>query len=1065
MKKSPSHFSIILSFTCLMLVGLALIPLLSVKLSPSQAMPQINVWFSLPGNAARVVEMEATSKLEAMLGRIKGVESIWSTSGNGWGSVNVRLNKYTDIDIARFEASTIIRQTWPSLPQGTSYPSISINRSDNESNGPFLSYTVNAPVNPVVIKQFAENQIKTKLSGIEGINKIEVSGAMPMEWRLTYDDTQLIQTGISAYDIQTAINQYLKRDFWGTVSIEDTEGKKQWIRIAVQPKTEKNQSPDLSKIAVKNINGKIIALNEIANLSHLEQQAQRYYRINGLNSIYLSITADENANQLELSKKIRNELELMKSIFPSGYEIHTGYDATEYIRDEMEKIYFRTGLTLLILLLFILITYRSFKYLLLVIFTLLANISIAVIFYYFLKLEMQLYSLAGITISLTLVIDNTIIMSDQILRRKNMNAFLPVFTATATTIASLVIIFFLDEEIRLNLQDFAYVIIINLTVSLFIALFLVPALMSKLKMGKRKEKKYTHKYLKYRNFILFRHIPSPKRFNIYFMRFYGRFCQLVWKFRVLAIILIIISFGLPVFLLPDKIEKDNQWATWYNDSFGSNTYKEKIKPHVDVILGGTLRLFIQKVYEGSYFTNREETSLHVTATLPNGATIEQMNHLIQRMESYIRQFQEVKQFQTSIDNARRASINIRFTKENQKNSFPYYLKSNLISQSLQLGGGSWGVYGLGDGFNNDVRENAGSYRVKMYGFNYDELYEQAENFKAKLMNHRRIKEVSINSDFSWYKDDYKEFTFKTNKEKLAENNILPTDLFASLSQTFGQNIYAGEIPGEYGMERIVLQSQQSKTYDIWKLQEIPVSNKEKSYKISSLAEIEKTDAPQNITKENQQYRLCLQYEYIGSYEQGKKILERSISEFKEILPLGYSIENDERQWGWNKDNNKQYLLLLLIFVIIYFTCCILFNSFKQPFYVIFVIPISFIGIFLTFYLFKLNFDQGGFASFILLCGTAVNANIYILNEYNHIRNNRKLSPLKAYVKAWTNKISPIFLTVISTILGFIPFLVGEYKEAFWYPLAAGTIGGMIISLLGTFCFLPLFMGVGRKRKK
>jgi multidrug efflux pump subunit AcrB len=181
--------------------------------------------------------------------------------------------------------------------------------------------------------------------------------------------------------------------------------------------------------------------------------------------------------------------------------------------------------------------------------------------------------------------------------------------------------------------------------------------------------------------------------------------------------------------------------------------------------------------------------------------------------------------------------------------------------------------------------------------------------------------------------------------------------------------------------------------------------------------------------------------------------------------MGYTIKNEHDYWYWSRENSKQYSLLLLIFVIVYFMCSILFNSLRQPFSIIFVIPISFIGIFLTFYLFRLNFDQGGFASFVLLCGLSVNANIYIINEYNNILKSRNISPLKAYIKAWNAKISPIFLTVISTILGFIPFMIGQYKEAFWYPLAAGTIGGLIVSLIGTFCFLPLFMGVAKQKKE
>jgi multidrug efflux pump subunit AcrB len=1051
-----SSFSIILAFFCLTLAGLAFIPILPVKLSPSQVLPEIHVSFSMPGSAARVVEMGATSRLEAMLARIKGVENIRSTSENGAGRISIRFNKHTDIDVARFEVSTTIRQTWPFLPEGTTYPSISMTPSDDRAGRPFLSYTVNAPANPIVIQNYTENNIKPKLAQIPGVNRVDVSGAMPMEWRLEYDYRQLETLGITVGEIRSAIQSYLNQQFLGTATFDSNE----WIRLSIMPKDGLVDNFDLSKIVVKYIGGTQITLDKLVSVTHREQEARSYYRINGLNSIYLNIRAEESANQLELSRKVKETMREIESALPPGYEFHLSYDATEYISNEMDKVWFRSSLTLIILLVFVLVIYRSLKYLLLIFLSLFMNIAIALIFYYFGGLEIQLYSLAGITISLTLVIDNTIVMSDQIIRRHNKKAFLAILTATLTTIASLAIIFFMDERIRLNLQDFAMVIIINLSVSLFVALFLVPALIEKMNMDKRKQ---TVK----RGYRRGRVKPAIAiRLSLLFRRFYSAFCCFTWRWRVPVCILIVLAFGLPVFLLPAKIDGEGKWVEIYNKTFGSTSYKEKTKPKVDAALGGTLRLFSQKVLQGSYFTSgREETNIFITASLPYGSTIQQMNNLIQRMEIYISQFPEVRQFQTNINSALRASITIRFTKEAERAGFPYILYSQIVTKALELGGGSWNISGLGDFFNNTVRESAGNTRVLMHGYNYDELWSQAEAFKSLLLDNRRIRDVIINSEFSWYKDDYQEFVFDLNKERLAQENIQPYQLFASMTPRFGQGILAGNLPGEYGMERIVLHSRQSKEYDIWSLEHVPgrIGNA-KEYKLSELATLQRTQAPQNIVKVNQQYQLTLQYEYIGAFEQGRRFLERSIENFQKELPMGYSIRSESQFWGWGRDNQKQYLLLLLIFVIVYFMCSILFNSLKQPFAVIFVIPVSFIGIFLTFYLFRLRFDQGGFAAFVLLCGLAVNANIYVLNEYNNIRQRWKISPLKAYIKAWEAKISPIFLTVISTILGFIPFMVGQ-KEGFWFPLAAGTIGGLVVSLFGTFCFLPLFMGVAKRKKK
>jgi multidrug efflux pump subunit AcrB len=104
-KRTVSSFTIIVAFICVALLGLALIPLLPVKLNPSRTLPGFTVQFGMAGTSSRVVEMEATAKLEAMLARIKGIKYINSTSGNGWGRITVELDKHVDVDAARFEAS------------------------------------------------------------------------------------------------------------------------------------------------------------------------------------------------------------------------------------------------------------------------------------------------------------------------------------------------------------------------------------------------------------------------------------------------------------------------------------------------------------------------------------------------------------------------------------------------------------------------------------------------------------------------------------------------------------------------------------------------------------------------------------------------------------------------------------------------------------------------------------------------------------------------------------------------------------------------------------------------
>ncbi len=1039
-------FSIIVIFIVLSLVGCALVPLLPVKLAPSRNLPSLTVSFSMQGSSARTVEAEVTSRLESVLARVSGVKGINSKSSNGSGRVSIDLDKHADMDMVRFEVSTLVRQIWSELPEGVSYPSISARSVEKESARPFMVYRLNAPANPSEIQRYGEDNLQPVLARIPGVYKVELNGAQPMEWQLHYDIDRLSSLGLTPDDLRQAIREHYSSEFLGIAPVITGDGdNSEYIRLSLHAEG----TADLfvpSEISVRLDNGTSVTLDKLVSVTHTESASKSYFRINGLNSIYVNITSEEDANQLALAEEIRTAIGRFETAMPDGYMLDLSYDATENISSELEKIYFRTGLTVLILLLFVGLVTLNLRYMLMITIGLSINLAVAAVFYYLTHIEIQLYTLAGITISLNLIIDNLIVMADHYTRRRNLRAFTAILAATITTIGALSVVYFMDEKTRLSLEDFVTVVIINLSVSLAVALLLVPALVERFGLQRENGKKVKFRCLR-------------RRVSMSLSRLYACILRFTLRFRVAMIVLVILAFGLPVFMLPDKIEGEGYWTEKYNSIFGSPIYREKIRPVTDIALGGTLRLFVEKVYNGSYWDrDNSEPVLHINATLPNGATLRQMDALVRKMEAYLSGFKEIRQFQTSVSSGRRASISVMFNEKYQHDGFPYRLKGEVISKALTLGGGSWSVYGLEDqGFSNDVRETAGSYRVKMTGYNYDELSDWVYRMRDTLLTHRRIREVNIVSEFTHWKDDYTEFHLVLDRDKLAKYGITATQLFAAIEPTFGREINCGQIVTDNTSQRINLYSVQSDKYDIFTLMRQPFTIGGKTFNLSDIGLLEKRQAPQDIVKKNQEYVMCLQYEYIGSNIQGEKVIEHDIEAINAMMPVGYKAESEKRQWR-DKDDSGKYWLLLLIIAIIFFTTSILFNSLRQPFAIIFIIPVSFIGVFTVFYLFKLNFDQGGFASFILLAGITVNAAIYILNEYNTLRGQYpKVCPLKNYMHSFRVKIIPILLTVLSTILGFIPFIIGESKESFWFPLAIGTIGGLTISILAILFILPLFI--------
>jgi multidrug efflux pump subunit AcrB len=211
------------------------------------------------------------------------------------------------------------------------------------------------------------------------------------------------------------------------------------------------------------------------------------------------------------------------------------------------------------------------------------------------------------------------------------------------------------------------------------------------------------------------------------------------------------------------------------------------------------------------------------------------------------------------------------------------------------------------------------------------------------------------------------------------------------------------------------------------------------------------------------------FDYYGSSNFGSKYLNKTLDELRPEFPPGYTAERKQFYWGSEK-TQRQYGLVAIMIVAVYAICAVLFNNLKIPFYIIATVPVSFIGLFLTFALFGFYFDQGGYAAFVLLVGLVVNGAIFIYYDYrNSLPTPWRFSPVLPIQKPSAKKQNlvlmraiqlkswPITLTIISTVAGLIPFLLEGDTEIFWFAFAAGTIGGLVFSMVALFVFLPVLV--------
>ena len=310
----------------------------------------------------------------------------------------------------------------------------------------------------------------------------------------------------------------------------------------------------------------------------------------------------------------------------------------------------------------------------------------------------------------------------------------------------------------------------------------------------------------------------------------------------------------------------------------------------------------------------------------------------------------------------------------------------------------------------------------------------------------------------WQTKILHEYFLSFNQEQFGLNEVSLSQFYSYLQD----RVYKRSLNRVYNQgesQPVVLQSDRSDEFNVWDLKNEPLIIGNKLFKLGMFGSVGKKKTGNDIYKNNQQYQLTVAYDFIGPGTLANRVMEQKIKDINGILPLGYKARS-RTYAGWNLHEKKQYYLILLVIVIIYFICSILLESFTQPLAIISLIPFSYIGVFLTFYLFDFNFDQGGFASFILLAGIVVNSGLYIINDLNNLARKRQTKrTLQLFLKAYNYKIIPVFLTVLSTILGLLPFIWGGQKEVFWFAFAAGAMGGLIFSLIAVLLYLPMFLKI------
>lgn len=1060
-----SNFTAILTLCVLIIIGAVVIPLLDVANEPRPEQGKtLFISFNWSDANAKVVEQNVTSVIEGLVSAVNGVEETSSESYFGGGNISIVLKKEADVSAVKFEISSLLKSVYNKLPKNVSYPSLSGGEVTNRNTianeeKEILRYEIFAKGTDEQIIEYLNKKVIKVLKKVEGVSDVVTSGGKSMHLEIDFDPIKVISSGITPSDIQNAISNFMGKDSYiGEIVSTDEVGDKVRMSLYLTMAKYKDQ---LEHMPIKTINGSIIYLNDLATFEYKLTPPEYYFRVNGLSTIYMTVFCEPDASRISVSQKVKEIVEEYNAKTKNGIYLKLNWDNVKDQLRELQELITQSLLSLAILLVFVWLSRRQWKYMLIISVTLVANIMMAVIAYWFFDIRLHPFSLAGITVSLGLIIDASIVMTDHYSYYRDRKSWLAIMAALLTTIGSLVVVFFMPEETRHTLKDFSWVLIINLSVALVVAALFVPALVDSLHYYSRKKGRIDRQWL-----------------TLHWKKAYTKYIAFTQHRKWIYYTILILAFGIPFYALPEKVgpdangyvsvDEERREPTWYedfyNEVFGSKFFLLDVKPILTNVFGGSMRLFAEGPKHSNHNDEEKPYDLYIYGRMPIGGTAAELNDKVRMIEQFLSQFKELEYFYSQVSGGS-GYIKAVTKEEYKKKGFPFILERKVIGKLISIGGADWQTYGVSDrGFSNSLNLQYRSQRIQVSGYDYAKLYRFAELLSDSLKKNPRITDLVVQTLGRGNQED--EFYMRYNREKITAYNDNVGQFVGRVHSSLSSLLSENEI-GKYDdgklVANVVLKSTMRDKFDVWQLFNSYIKVDTTDVKLSEFMEIAQREAKNVIPKKNQEYSLEVAFNTIGNTEYTGKYIKRVIDNVNSKLPVGFRCH--QGSWGrmWTQEST-QYWLIVLVVVIIFFICSILFESLRLPFVIISTIPVSLIGTFLTFHYTGVEFGDGGLASLVLLCGLVVNSGIYIVNEYRNMERDAEekglpVDSLRMYVKAYNHKIVPVFLTTLSTVMGLLPFLLYSETQKFWFSFAVGSLGGLAFSIIALIFVMPIFMNL------
>lgn len=985
----------------IVVLGLYSLTMLPMDMYPNITMPMVLVQTSYSGVAPTEMENMVTKPLESAVATVSGIKSIQSTSSQGSSMVIAEFNQGTDIDVAAMEMREKIDLYGSALPDGADDPMII---KMDPSMIPIGNFSVSVEGYDLEkTKTFVDNEIASQLEGLTGVGQVNVSGGLDREIQIEVDPAKLLGYQLSFGSITNAL-------MGDNVNLPGGDVKSGGKTITLRSIGEFTKMEDIESIPIMLPTGGTVYLRDVADVNDTYKKQESHSRLNNAESVALSIQKQSGANTVQVMDRVNAKLKQIQADNPDA-QIHSMFDQSDIVKQMVSTVAQNAIIGALLAAIIMFLFLQSFRTTVILAVSIPTSVIATFAAMYFTGVTLNIVSLGGLALGVGMLVDNSIVVLENIFKCKSrgMSARTAaikgagqvagaITASTLTTVVVFLPVVFTQDITSIIFKEMALTIAFSQLCSLLITLMVVPLLSSKLLMNQETRVK--------------------SKADLWLEKFFAPFNRFLEAVH-------------------NGYERLVRWAL---------NHRKRVAAITVLLFVGSLCLLPFIGME--FMPSMDSGQFTIDVTMPKGSELEETDRATRQLETLVSQYDDVEFVFSTVSGD---SAQVMVTAKDG-------VRSEKLSEQIR-GDITGKIAGAEISFSSSSSMMSGGspINVTIKGEDYDQAGLIADQVLLEMQSIEGIRDAK-----SSVEDTKPEMRVYVDRERAARYGMTTQTTAAAI-----RGAVSGQVAGKFkdsGQEYdIRIQFPERYVSTVEDVENIKLTTPTGAFvTMADVADISMDKGPLSLNRKDQKNSVSVS---ASLYGRDLASINRDIQNVIDnmAVPDGYSVSLGGDYESMQESFSGLGMALMLSVLLVYMVMAAQFESFLQPLIIMFSIPLSFIGVFLMLCISRNTLNVTAMIGIIMLVGIVVNNAIVLLDHVNQNKEQRRsegASIKDVLAEAGRNRLRPILMTTLTSILGYLPSILSMSQGAeMMRPLAWTLMGGLSVSTLLTLVFIPVLYSV------